>query len=91
LEINRGIIPSRHGRDAIPGTGKPMAVQQFRYLRRAKVKTMTAKDLMVPLDEYATVPEGATLWEAIMALEKAQEAVDFKKGCDGLPLTVVRS
>lgn len=39
---------------------------------------MTAKALMVPLDEYATVPEGATLWEAIIALEKAQEAVSLQ-------------
>ncbi len=31
------------------------------------------KDLMVPISEYATVPQGATLYDAIMALEKAQE------------------
>lgn len=31
------------------------------------------KDLMVPLSEYATVSEDATLREAVMALEKAQE------------------
>ena len=29
--------------------------------------------LMVPLSEYATVSEGATLYDAVMALEKAQE------------------
>ena len=28
---------------------------------------------MVPISEYATVPEGATLFEAVLALEKAQE------------------
>ncbi|MBW1710070.1 MAG: CBS domain-containing protein [Deltaproteobacteria bacterium] len=34
---------------------------------------ITVKDLMVPREEYATVSEGATLYEAILALEKAQE------------------
>ena len=34
------------------------------------------RDLMVPLDEYATVGEEATLWEAVIALEKAQEDLD---------------
>ena len=34
------------------------------------------KDLMVPLSEYATVTEGSTLFEAVMALEKAQEEFD---------------
>ncbi len=37
------------------------------------MENFTVKDLMVPLSEYATVPRGATLFEAIMALEKAQE------------------
>lgn len=37
------------------------------------------KDLMVPLSEYATVPEGATLFEAVMALERAQEEFDHSK------------
>jgi hypothetical protein len=31
------------------------------------------RDLMVPLSEYATVPEGSTLFDAVLALEKAQE------------------
>ncbi len=31
------------------------------------------KDLMVPLAEYATVPAGSTLLDAMLALEKAQE------------------
>ena len=31
------------------------------------------KDLMVPLSEYATVSEDATLYEAVAELEKAQE------------------
>lgn len=34
------------------------------------------KDLMVPLSEYATVSEDATLLEAITALEEAQEKFD---------------
>jgi CBS domain-containing protein len=36
----------------------------------------TVRDLMVPLEEYATVPEEATLFEAVMALEQAQERLD---------------
>jgi CBS domain-containing protein len=34
------------------------------------------KDLMVPLEEYATVSDEATLFEAVMALEKAHEDLD---------------
>jgi predicted transcriptional regulator len=34
---------------------------------------IVVKDLMVPLDEYATVSEDATLYEAVQELEKAQE------------------
>jgi CBS domain-containing protein len=37
------------------------------------VKSYLVKDLMVPLSEYATVTEDATLYEAVLALEKAQE------------------
>ena len=40
------------------------------------MKTIYIKDLMVPLDEYATVSEEATLFEAVVALEKAQETLD---------------
>ncbi len=36
------------------------------------MKVYTVKELMVPLAEYATVSEEATLYEAITALEKAQ-------------------
>ena len=32
------------------------------------------RDLMAPLSEHATVSEDATLYEGIMALEKAQAA-----------------
>jgi len=40
------------------------------------VKTLTVKDLMVPLSEYATVSADATLYEAVLALEKAQESFE---------------
>jgi CBS domain-containing protein len=36
----------------------------------------TVKDLMVPLSEYATVSEDATLKEAVTALRKAQKEFD---------------
>ena len=38
--------------------------------------TMTVKDLMIPLEEYATVSQEATLYEAVLALEKDQEELD---------------
>ncbi len=41
--------------------------------------TYQIKDLMVPISEYATVSEGATLFEAYLALEKAQEEYDHNK------------
>lgn len=37
------------------------------------------RDLMVPLSEYATVHVGATLFEAVLALEKAQEEFDHTR------------
>ena len=40
---------------------------------------VTIKDLMVPLDEYATVSEDATLFDAVLALEKAQNLFDRKR------------
>jgi CBS domain-containing protein len=40
------------------------------------MKTYFVKDLMVPLSEYAAVSEDATLCDAILALEKAQEEFD---------------
>lgn len=43
------------------------------------MKTFKVKELMVPLSEYATVQEGATLFEAVLALEKAQEEYDHTK------------
>lgn len=38
------------------------------------METYVVKDLMVPLNEYVTVDENATLYEAVMALEKVQLA-----------------
>jgi CBS-domain-containing membrane protein len=40
------------------------------------MKTYIVKDLMVPLSEYATVSEDATLCDAFLALEKAQADFD---------------
>ena len=40
------------------------------------MKARLVKDLMVPLSEYATVSQEATLYEAILALEKAREEFD---------------
>ena len=37
------------------------------------MRTRKVKDLMVPLAEYATVSEEASLYEAVMALEEAQK------------------
>ena len=48
------------------------------YLR-AVVRNYTVKELMVPISEYAAVPKGSTLFDAIMALEKAQEEFDEKE------------
>lgn len=43
------------------------------------METTTVKSLMVPLSEYATVSMGASLYEAILALEKTQEQYDRSK------------
>lgn len=37
------------------------------------MRNYIVKDLMVPISEYAAVPEEATLFEAVLALEQAQE------------------
>jgi CBS domain-containing protein len=42
------------------------------------VKSYTVNDLMVPLSEYATVSEDATLYEAVLSLEEAQEKFEDK-------------
>jgi CBS domain-containing protein len=43
------------------------------------MKSFIVSDLMVPLAEYATVAEDATLFDAVLALEKAQEAFNDTK------------
>jgi len=43
------------------------------------MKPFLVKDLMVPLSEYATVSEDATLFEAVCELEKAQEEFDHTR------------
>jgi len=40
------------------------------------MQTITVKALMVPIEEYATVAVEANLYEAVLALEKAQNAFD---------------
>lgn len=42
------------------------------------MKTIKVKDWMVPLDEYTTILEDATLHEAVLALEGARERFDVK-------------
>jgi len=43
------------------------------------MKTITINDLMVPLEEYATISEDASFSDAIQALESAQQAFDQTK------------
>ena len=43
------------------------------------MKTYQVKELMVPLSEYATISEDATIYEAVKALEKAQEEFDHTR------------
>jgi CBS domain-containing protein len=43
------------------------------------VKTKIVKDLMVPLSEYVTVPDDATLSDAVAALKAAQTEFDQTK------------
>ena len=43
------------------------------------MKTCTVKELMVPLSEYAAVSEDATLLDAVLALEEAQERFDRER------------
>jgi len=40
------------------------------------MKIEKVSDLMIPLEQYATVFEDATLYDAVIALEKAQEELD---------------
>jgi CBS domain-containing protein len=40
------------------------------------MQSIKVKDLMIPISEYATVSEGATLREAVLALEESQKLVE---------------
>jgi CBS domain-containing protein len=42
------------------------------------MKSYPVQDLMVPISEYATVTEEATLFEAVLSLEEAQENFEDK-------------
>ena len=42
------------------------------------MKSYLVKDLMVPLSEYATVTEDASLYESVLSLEEAQEKFEDK-------------
>jgi CBS domain-containing protein len=50
----------------------------FTQQMEVAMKSYLVKDLMVPLSEYATVSEDATLYEAILSLERAQENFEDK-------------
>ena len=41
------------------------------------MRSIIVKEMMVPIEEYATVRLEATLYEAVLALEKAQMAQIF--------------
>ena len=43
------------------------------------MQNITVKDLMLSLDEYATVRDDASLYEAVKALEKSQKEFDREK------------
>jgi len=43
------------------------------------MEIITVESLMVPIEEYATVNENATLYEAVKALEAAQEKLDRER------------
>ena len=43
------------------------------------MELITVEELIVPLEEYATVGKDATLYDAVMALEKAQENFSFNR------------
>ncbi len=51
-----------------------LLILELRFLMNRIVK-----DLMVPISEYATVNKSATLFEAVLALERAQENYDQTK------------
>jgi CBS domain-containing protein len=50
-----------------------------KYNPEVKMEIITVEDLMVPIEEYVTIHEEATLYEAVKALEKVQEEQDRKR------------
>jgi CBS-domain-containing membrane protein len=50
-----------------------------KYDLEVKMEIITVEDMMVPLEEYVTIHEEATLYEAVKALETAQEEQDRKR------------
>lgn len=44
-------------------------------LTEACVMNYIVKDLMVPISEYATIPEGSSLFKAVIALENAKQEI----------------
>ena len=52
------------------------------------MKTKTLKDIMTPLSEYATISEEASLYEAAVALDKAQQEFEQDRSRHRLLLIV---
>ena len=53
-------------------------------------KKLLVKDIMIPLEQYATVPEDASLYDAILALEEVLSCVKSAKDCHRAVLVVTR-
>jgi CBS domain-containing protein len=49
------------------------------YTQEVAMNDYTIKDLMVPRSEYAVINENSTIYEAVLALEKAQQEFDQTK------------
>ena len=47
--------------------------------KEVKMESVKVRDLMVPLEDYATVGENDTLYEAVIALEEAREKYDRRR------------
>jgi CBS domain containing-hemolysin-like protein len=52
---------------------------QFHIVGVRRMERFLVKDLMVPISEYAAVTVGTTLLDALLALERAQEAYTVSK------------
>jgi CBS domain-containing protein len=49
------------------------ATHDLHHSAEACVMNFIVKDLMVPISEYATIPEGSSLFKAVIALENAKQ------------------